>query len=668
MWDREFARDPSAVGHLLRLNGADFTIVGVTAEGFTGPQAFVTPDIYVPMHSFSQAMPGSQSDFLTSRTSRGVTLLGKLKRGIRTREAQAELATVAAQIAVAYPESNRDRTVSVLGYVRARFENDPLDASLALTLLAITGLVLMIACANVANLLLARGTARAKEIAIRMAVGAGRAKLVRQLLTESLLLALLGGVAGLAIGYGGIRYLASIPLPSDFPISLGVQLDGRLLLFSLVISVLTGIIFGVVPALRATHADLGSTIKAGDAGPARVLLMRGIFSGRNVLVIAQLALSVVLMIISGACIHGFEAARRIDPGFRIDHTLFFSLNPNIQRYDEGRTRDFFKKLTDVLRNTSGIRDVSMSSTISFTTSQQARRFMLAGDRPRNGEDAPTAWSYKIDEHYFPLMQINVVRGRAFSEHDSTNSPAVVIINETLAKKLFPDSDPIGQRIRLDRPDGPEKQVVGVAQNARYSYWAEPPQFALWTPFSQDFNSTMYIELRTAGDPASFASTVRDQVRALDPDMPVLRISTMQSFFDDRVMLGPRLIAQIVSTTGMMGLAMAVIGLYGVVAYAVSRRRREIGIRMAIGATPRGILGMVLRQGVVFTTIGLAIGLLIVIPLGRYALPGIVGSTSALTADVLLAVPAILATTMLSACWIPARRAARVDPTQALRQE
>jgi predicted permease len=436
----------------------------------------------------------------------------------------------------------------------------------------------------------------------------------------------------------------------------------------LVISLATGVAFGLLPALRITSRDLGGTIKAGDSRPSHVALLHGIFSGRNILVTAQLALSVVLLIISGACINGFQAARRINPGFQIDHTLFFSLNTSVARYDEARSRDFFKKLTDNLRNTAGIRDVSMSSTLYFSTNQSTRRFLADGQQPRTGEDGPFAWSYKVDEHYLPLMETEIVRGRAFEATDTAKSPAVVVINELLAKKLFPDKDPIGQRLRLDRPDGPLVQVVGVAKNGLYAFWAEPPQFALWTPFSQDFSPTMYVEIRSAGDPAAFASVVREQIHALDPDMPVLRVSTMQAHYEDRAMLGPRLIAQIVTTTGVMGLAMAVIGLYGVVAYTVSRRTREIGIRMAIGATPRGILRMVLSQGAVFTVIGLTIGLLIVIPIALKILPGFVVGTNPLSIEVLVGVPAILTTAMMVASCIPARRASRVDPTRALRQE
>jgi putative ABC transport system permease protein len=668
MWDREYARDRSVLGRQVRVNGFDFTIIGVTPRNFTGPQSFITPEIYIPAHAFQTAVAGASADYLTSRKSRNQTLLGRLKPGVGAAQAQAELRTIAQDLAAHYPETNRDRTVTALDYVRARFENDPTDASLALTLLAITGLVLLIACANVANLLIARGTARAKEIAIRMAIGARRGAVVRQLLTESFLLALLGGVAGIGVGYAGVMFLRAVPIPSDFPITLGVEMDTRLLAFSLLVSLVTGVIFGLVPALRATRHDLASTIKSSDLGPGRTSLLRGMLTGRNVLVTAQLALSVVLLVISADCVRGFQAAWRVDPGFRLDHTLFFSLDPNIQRYDEARTRDFYKKLTDRLRETGGVREVSMSSSVPFSTGQSSRRYLAVGEQPRATGDAPSAYSYKVDDHFFPLMETKILRGRGFDSRDTAKSPRVAVINEFLARKLFAQNDPIGRRLRLDSAEGPELQVIGVAKDGIYTYWAEPALEAVWTPFSQEYSSQMYVEMRTAGDPASFAAVVREQVRALDPDMPIFRISTMTTFFHDRAMLGPRLIAQIVTSTGLMGLVMAVIGLYGVVAYAVSRRTREIGIRLAIGAKPVDVLRMVLNQGAVFTVVGLALGLALVIPVARNLLPGFVVGTNPLGAAVLLGVPAILAAAMMAACWIPARRAARVDPTRALRQE
>jgi len=668
MWDRDFARDRSALGRRIRVNGSDFTIVGVAPENFTGPQAFVNPDIYIPMHAYQQAVPGASADYLTSRKNRSAVLLGRLTPGANVTQAQSELRTIARGLAAQYPEANRDRTVTVLDYVRARFENSPTDASLALTLLGITGLVLLIACANVANLLLGRGTARAKEIAIRMAIGASRAAVVRQLLTESLLLAAAGGLAGIGVGYLGVTFLRAIPIPSDFPVSLGVEMDMRLLAFSLVVSLATGVVFGLAPALRATRGDLASGIKSGDSGPARISILRGLVTGRNVLVTAQLALSVVLLVISADCIRGFQAAWRVDPGFRVDHTLFFSLDPNIQQYDEARTRDFYKKLTGRLRESGGVNAVSMSSSIPFSTAQTTRKYLADGAQPRTSGDTPSAFSYKVDDRFFPLMETKIVRGRGFDSRDTAKSPRVAVINELLAHKLFGKNDPIGRRFRLDSADGAELQIVGMAKQGIYTYWAEPAQEAVWTPFSQDYSSQMYVEMRTAADPAAFAAVVREQVHALDPGMPIFRISTMATFFRDRAMLGPRLIAQIVTATGVMGLFMAVIGLYGVVAYAVSRRTREIGIRLAIGATPACIVRMVLNQGAVFTAVGLAIGLALAIPIARNVVPNFVVGTNPLGAIVLCGVPALLAAATMAACWIPARRAAKVDPTLALRQE
>jgi predicted permease len=668
MWDREFARDREVLGRQIRVNGSEFAVIGVAPESFTGPEAYVVPDIYVPMHAYAKAVPDAEADHLTSRKNRSAVLLGRLRPGAGVAMAQAELRTIARDLAVQFPDTNRDRTVTVLTYIHARFENDSVDATLSMMLLGITGLVLLIACANVANLLLGRGTARAREIAIRMAVGASRWALVRQLLTESLLLALAGGAVGAGVGYLGVRFFQSIPIPSDFPISLGVQMDRRLLFFSLIVSLLTGVAFGLVPALRATRRDLSATIKASDSGPAKVSALRGLLTGRNVLVTAQLALSVILLVVSADCIRGFQAAWRIDPGFRLDHTLFFSLDPNIQRYDEARTRDFYRKLTDRLRESGGVTDVSMSSSIPFSTSQNARKYFAEGVQPQKNGEAPRAWGYKVDEHFFPLAGTKILRGRGLDSRDTAKSPRVAVINEHLASKLFGKQDPLGRRFRLDAADGPELQVVGVAKDGIYTYWAEPAQEAVWTPFAQDFSSQMYVEMRTEGDPAQFAAVVREQVRALDRDMPIFRISTMASFFHDRAMLGPRIIAQIVTATGVMGLLMAVIGLYGVVAYAVSRRTREIGIRLAVGATPGSVARMVLRQGGVFTVAGLGIGLALVIPIARSAVPTFVVGTNPLAATVVLGVPAVLAAATMAACWIPARRAAKVEPSRALRME
>jgi macrolide transport system ATP-binding/permease protein len=667
LWERMYASDPNVAGRKLRVNGAEFTVIGVASEDFTGPEAFVLPDVFVPLHSFPQAIPNSGADFLTGRSRREFKLLGRLKPGVSEAQAQAEISLAASHLAAQYPDTNRGRGVTVMNFQKAKYEDDPADAVAAFMLLGITSLVLLIACANVANLVLGRGAARAKEIAIRLAIGGSRWQLVRQMLIESLVLAAAGGAGGLAIAYAAVRFFASIRMPADFELSFGVRMDTRLLLFSMAVSIATGLIFGLLPALRATSSDLASTIKASDQGPARAFL-GGRLAPRNLLVIAQLTFSVVLLIVSAVFVRGFAAARALDPGFRVDHTLYFSLDTTMVRYDETKARDFYRKLKDRLRDQPGVADVSMSWTIPFNAGQQALdRIILDGVPHKAGEDYPIAWSNSIDENYLALMGSKIVRGRNFDTRDTKTSPRVVLVNETFAARMWPGRDAIGQRFRVDSETAPELQVVGVVKNSKYLYWAESPQMALWLPLSQDFQSHAIVELRTVGDPAEMAAPARANVRALDADMPIVQMRTMQAFYEDRYLFGPRLLARMVTGIGVIGLVLSVIGLYGVVAYAVSRRTREIGIRMAVGAKPRDVIRMVLEQGLAFTLVGIVIGIAIAIPAGGVLQQFAVGATTH-DPTILTGVSAILAAVMIAACWIPARRASRVDPTLTLRQE
>ena len=667
LWTRRFASDPQAIGRKLRINGAEFTVIGVAPDGFTGPEPFVMPDVYVPMNSFAQAIPNSKADFLTARDHRGLTLFGRLLPHVDQAQAQAELAILAQRLTAQYPETNRNRGIAVLNYREFRFANDSIDSTLGLMLLAITSLVLVIACANVANLVLGRGAARAREIAIRMAIGGSRWQLVRQLLIESLILAFAGGVAGNAVAYSAQHYLLTNPLPYDIPISFGMRMDTRLIVFSFTVTIATALLFGLLPALRSTRGDLSSSIKASDQGPGKAAFWRGRLAGRNLLVIAQLTFSVVLLILSAFFVRGFTAARQSNPGFRVDHTLFFSIDTNMVRYDHAKTREFARKLADRLREQPGVKDASVSYTLPFDNHQNMRRLILDGNRAKAGESYPTAWSNSVDEHYFPLMETPILHGRAFDSRDTASSPHVVVINEELAARMWPGRDAIGQRLRLDRVEDPEVQVVGVAKTSKYMFWAETPQMAVWIPFSQDDQSHVVVELRTAGDPSEIAAVARAQVRALDPDIPIVRMSTMASFYEDRFMLGPRVLVQMVTGTGVVGLLLAVIGLYGVVAYAVSRRTREIGIRMAIGARPGDVLRMVLGQGLGFTAAGIAIGIALAFPASKF-LETFGPGASTHDPAILLSVAAILTSVMIAACWIPARRASRVDPTRALRQD
>ncbi len=668
LWERYFNSDPNVAGRKMRVNGAEFTVIGVVAKEFSGPEAVLQGDVYVPLNSYRQSAPMvTEADLLTSRKLKPLNLLARVKRGVNIKTAQAELTTMANALAARYPDTNRARTFTVLSYFDDRFENDKVDAILSVTLLGLTGLVLLIACANVANLLLARGTARVKEIAIRLAIGAGRGTLVRQLLTESMLLALLGGAAGVGVGYAGVQFLGSIPLPGDYPLDLGVRMDSRLLVFSLLLSIATGIIFGLLPALRSTRLDLNRTIKASDQGPGRPGFWRGRFAGRNILVSVQLALSVVLLVASGLFMRGFIAARKMDPGFRIDHTLLVSFNPSLIRYDQAKSREFYKALVDRVRDLPGVTDATLATHYPFSNSASSRNLMVDGYQPRAGEAKPSAYINIVGDHYFGLMETKMLRGRTLDARDTASSPRVVVINDTLAKRLFPNRDALGAQMRLDNADGPLVQIVGIAKTGTYLYWSEPPQPYLWMPFTQDYDPQVTMHVRTAGDPAAMAGAIREAVRAINPDMPVFSVRSMDAFYEARAMLGPRLVMQTVTAMGLIGLLLAVIGLYGVVAYAVSRRTREIGIRMAIGATPGDVLRMILEQGLTLTAIGVGVGLGIAFFASR-VVSGFVVGVSPHDPAIFLTIPVILAVVMIAACWLPARRAARIDPTIALHQE
>jgi predicted permease len=667
LWQRMYGSDPNVAGKKLRVSGTEFTIIGVAPADFSGPESFVLPDVYLTMHAYAQAMLPTDADFLTARGHRPLSVYGRLKPGVSIAQAQAELTIAARRLAEQYPDTNRDRSVAVLSYLQARYEDDPADAISALMLLGISALVLVIACANVANLVLERGAARAKEIAIRMAIGGSRGQLIGQLLTESLLLAIVGGAAGLGIAYLGQRFFQTIPLTSDFPISFNLQMDTRLLWFSLATAISTGLIFGLLPAFRVTGGDLSNTLKASDQGPSKARWLRGLFSGRNLLVMAQLTFSAVLLILSAFFVKGFAAVRSLNPGFRVDHTLFFSIDTSLVRYDQTKGRDFVKKLEDRLGEQPGMKDASVSWTIPFSTGQQQFLHVIVDDyQLRAGEEYPLAWVNVVDDHFFPLMESPLVRGRGFDSRDTESSPRVTIVNEELARRMWPNRDPIGQRIRLDR-GGAEMQVIGVAKNEKYAYWAEPQSMAVWQPFSQNFRSHLFVEVRTEGDPAAMAAVARAQVRTLDPDLPVIRTSTMDAFYHDRFLLGPRLLAQMVTAIGLVGLMLAVIGLYGVVAYAVRRRTREIGIRMAIGARPGDVLRMVLAQGLTLTAIGVVIGIGLATTASGFLKNFAVGA-SPHDPSVLLSVSLILAAVMMAASWAPARKASKVDPVRALRTE
>jgi predicted permease len=661
-WENQLARDPSVIGRNLRIKGIDFNIVGVAPKTFTGIDQFFQPSLYVPV-MMAQRLSAAAVDPLENRADYPYTVKARLKPGASQGTAQADLATVWSGLQQQYPETNQRRNIAVQTELQSRVQHSGPDAALIALLMGLVGVVLLIACANVASLLLGRARARAREIALRISLGATRMRLLRQLLTESLLLSLLGGALGLWIGYGGILFLQTIRIPNDPPITVSPRLDARVLIFSIGAAVLSAVLFGLVPALRSLKTELVPALKASSAG----LTVRGRTIGRNVLVVGQVALSMVLLVAAGMLLDGFRKMLRVDPGFSTDHRLMMELDTSLVRYTPGRTRDFYRKLADQARAVPGVRSATLARSIPFLPNQFATSVAPEGYQFPKGQDTDSLVANIVDEQYFATMKTQIIRGRAFTPDDKDESRRVAIVNEEFAKSYWPNQEPLGKRFRLNSPKDPLLEVVGLTKTAKYLFVGETPTKFLYLPFAQNQNSQMLLIVQTDGDPASIATPMREVVQGIDANQPVFNVRTLDSFYQQRAVAVPWMIVELVTTLGLLGLTLAVIGLYGLIAYSVSRRTQEIGIRMAIGANKRDVLKMIIRQGLTLSLLGIAVGGLASIAVARLLAAGLAGLGS-MSPVTFVAVPILLVLVTLAACYIPARRASLVDPMVALRYE
>jgi putative ABC transport system permease protein len=487
---------------------------------------------------------------------------------------------------------------------------------------------------------------------------------VRQLLTESLLLALLGGVAGLGFAYAGVRFLQIRPPATGEGLQVIIEprLDRRVLLFSLFAAIVSAVVSGLIPALQTSKADLVPALKNAEAGQG----VRQRMIGRNTLVIAQVALSMVLLTASGMLINGVRAALLSDPGFRTDHILAMQLDTAFVRYTPQQSQDFYKELLNRARTLPGVTAVSLAQNIPFSTGQRGEAVIPEGYQFPKGEFSVGILTSSVDENYFPAMRIPITRGRAFTAHDDEKAPLVAIVNQQFAKTYWPNQDPIGKRLQLGSNKNRWLQVIGVTPTAKYAYLGEPATPYLYVPFAQNPQSRMAILTCTSIEPASLAMPLRQLVHSLDANEPVFNLMTLQDYIGSKNQ-PVHMLVEIVATMGAIGLSLALIGLYGLVAYSVARRTREIGVRMAIGAHQNDVLKMVLRQGLLLSLIGIGIGGLLAAAVSKALVAGLVGLASA-SAAVYVIVPLLLLAVTLGACYMPARRAARVDPVAALRAE
>jgi len=662
-WMQEFSGDRSVVGRTVRLNGVDFNVIGVMPAKFTGMDQYFHVAMIVPMMMSPRLAANPKRDVVEKRDDRGLMVKGRLKPGVTMAQAQAELAGIAQGLAQTYTDTNREQTILIKTELQARIEQSPPDAQLITVLMTMSMLVLLVACANVANLLLSRARSRSREMAVRLAIGAGRTRLVRQLMTESVLIALAGGLLGIAAAYVLVILFNQIEVPSDLPIVIAPHLDRRVLLVSMVASILSVLVFGLAPAIQTSRADLVPSLKAADAdtsGKRRLW-------GRNSMVVTQVAISLVLLVVTGMMYRSFTSQLSSGPGFRHDHIAMMGFDPTLVRYTEAQTQHFYKQVVERAAAVPGVTSAALTSMIPMMPGGlDSDTILPEGFQPPKEKLEFPMFKYTVDEHFFDTMGIAVVRGRGLLASDTPTKPKVAVINELVAKKYWPNQDPIGKRFHFGDGSGPWVQVVGVAKMSKYIWIAEPPLEALYVPLAQNPRSRMMLVAGGPADSASLVAALREAVRGIDPNQPVNNARTMESFYQSRAVNTPNLIVNSVGTMGMMGLILSMVGLYGIVAYSVSRRTREFGIRMAIGASRGNVLRLVLRQGLVLSLIGIGIGLALSFPAGR----AVSGFFSSATSDpaALLIVPLVLLAVTLLAAYAPALRASRVDPMKALRYE
>jgi predicted permease len=660
LWRRRFKADPTIVGKPILLSGRSFTVVGIAPASFHSIDQILDTEFWVPLGETAQLVPNLP--MRSSREFHWLSVLGRLRAGISQKEADAELAAFADRYARQYPATDKDNAfyTQLAGTLPPFFER---AVTLFLTALSIIVLlVLAIAGANVANLLLVQAAARQREMAVRLAVGATAGRLRRQMLTESVLLGLAGGLAGLVLSAWAVRGLSQVRLPSPVPLAVSVDLDWRTLLYAFLLSLVGGWLLGLAPAWAASRPRLANALKGADilATPGRRVTLR------NALVVGQIAMAVVLVCVTGLFLRSLESASTIKLGFRPQGVISMSFDPSLHGYDPERTVRFVEQLQQRATETPGVTAAVVTDVSPLSGGHRSEGFGRVG-HAANASQVPTADLYMAGPRYFEVLGVPLIAGHDFGG-ESENGPKTAIINQVFAKRLFGNENPIGQHITGNHQT---YEIIGVAGNVKSRSIGEDQRPVLYRSLRQSVASDpsmmgYTLLVRTASNSASIAAEVKRQIHALDPTMAVFNEESMEEHVRTAYFL-PRLAATLFGIFGCIGLVLATVGLFGVVSYSVSRRTREIGIRIALGAKTAAVERMVLRQGLLLSLIAVALGWPAAWMLAKLATSFLYGIEphDALT---FAAVPPFLVVIALAACWIPARRAASVDPMQALRTE
>ena len=678
-WQTRFAGAPDIVGREVRLNGHPFTIVGVTPAGFPGPQPGNMRHLYVPIMMQAIMRPpragysGEMNpDLLNHRTNSWLFGLGRLKPGVSVEQARAQLDTLANTFAQTLPTTGPPprHTATVVPVDDGNVAERPRMIAVALLLGGIVGAVLLIGCANVANLLLSRAASRRRELAVRLAVGASRARIVRQLLAESLLLSLIGGAAGVGLAWAMIRGFQAAPPPGGTLPPL--DLDQRVLWFSLALSMLTGVVFGLVPALKASRPNVVPALR--DATDTE---NRGRHFGlKQGLVVGEVALSLLLLIAAGLFVRSLQSAQQIDPGFDAEKLVSAPLNINLLRYTTVQGREFYRHLVERVERLPGVESVTLARVAVLTGSSRVFSIHVQGREDTHDQIRAEGGSVTRDPRavnanvvgpkFFQTLGIPLLLGRDFTGQDINDRPLVTIVNNTVAALQFGGGNPVGKRVSFDGPNGPWREIVGVVQDSKYGALSEDALAVAYLPLGQNHETGMTLYVRASVSPETLIASVRHEIQSLEPNLPVPNIQTVTSTLGTSL-YGPRMGAWLLSAFGGLGVLLAAVGIYGVLSFSTSRRRHEMGIRLALGATARDVFALIIRDGMVLVAVGIVIGLAAGLAGARLLATFLYGVT---TSDVptFMVTTVLLAGVALGACAIPARRAMRVHPITALRQE
>ena len=664
-WQRRYGGDPSVIGRRVTVDGHPVTIVGVGPNGFHGVHALIGAEAFLPISmAFLEGYP---SDFMASRQVRNMIVLGRLRPHTSLAQARAAAAIVGQRLSQEHPSEEKDWSLQVFPELQSRPNPSPNNtvAIAAAFFLGLAGLVLLLACANVANILLVRATVREREMAIRAAMGAGRKRLIRQLLTESVLLAVIGGLAGILVGRWGSAAIASIPIQTDLPLNFDFSLDWRVFAYAFGAALMTGIIVGIVPALRASRGNLSTILHGGGRG-----VVGGKHRLRNALVVAQVGGSLMLLIIAGLFLRSLGEVQKTDLGFEPTHLLNVAMDPNEIGYKDAQGREFYRTLLDRVRALPGVESATIASAAPMSYYGNVDGINIEGYEPPAGQPPiPVMGFNQISTDYLKTMGIPLVRGRTITEADTDTAPRVALINEAMAKRFWPGQDPIGRKFTMNSDVKHTIVIVGIVKDARYQGMTGPINPYFYIPMEQYYslNSLATLQVRTAGAPAQAIPVIEHTLQTLAPDLPYFDVKTMLEALDTlNGLLFFQLAAGLAAVFGALGLVLAVVGVYGVISYATNQKTHEIGVRMALGAQRMDVLKLVFGQGLLIVAIGIAAGIAAALAVSKFV--GAFLTVSPKDPVVYVAVSALLALVALLACYVPARRAMRVDPMVALRYE